>query len=173
MLSGDSCFGGSVIILSVLAVVCYMSLLVYFAQDDELDIAELHVIQTLFCWPSFLEMLLIAVLLYFHRDVERILGLRSFMLLLISNFLTFIPTFLIVIWIKGCKQHFSLLLFIPYAVFVYAFDNIPPTPLLWGATDKLLSFGVFISLVSCRLPESILCLVSALCGYFLWKKFCK
>lgn len=112
----------SPVMSNIMILVSFFSVVLFLAQEEALDISLLHGVQTLFCWPSFFECVIFTVCLWFFRDFERILG-RSSYLFLIHSFLAFLPFFVIMLIYQGFKYHFSLILFVPYSLFVFMMWN--------------------------------------------------
>lgn len=169
MLRGNLTLEGASFVSNAILLISFISVVLCLAQDEHLDIPALDVIQTIFCWPSVVESVLISVLLYLLRDVERVMGYRSLMYLLGTNLVTFLPAFLVVLILEGFACHFSLLFFVPYSIFVYTFDKIPETRMFWEVTDKHVVLVLFCLIAGYRAPESILCLISAVFGYIIWR----
>ncbi|OHT01269.1 hypothetical protein TRFO_31938 [Tritrichomonas foetus] len=120
------------------------------------------------CWPTILEGFCMAFCLWAFRHIERLLGRKSFAIYLLYNVLTFLPTFLLILQIRGFKSHFSFLFFIPFSLFVFMLWRLPATHYSGPLTDKfIVCLAVFIVVVL-RFPFSIMTLLSASIGYYCW-----
>jgi hypothetical protein len=168
MFQGERSFEGSAILSDVSLFVGFLTIVLYFAQDKNLEIPILDVIQTVFCWPSFLEGFLITVCLWAFRHIERMLGLRGFVTYLAYNALTYSVPFFLVVRLKGFRAHYSLLNFIPHSLYVFMFWRLPAVVFAEPLTDKfVVSLSMFL-IFSSKFPYSILTLGAAVAGYYLW-----
>jgi hypothetical protein len=167
MFQGDLTLGSTRITSDLIVLVTFFSVVVLLARDDRLDIPLLDVVQTLFCWPSFFECILIPLFLWLFRDFERMLGLRAFAQFLGLNFLAFFPFFLGVLLSRGVWCHYSLPLFLPYSLFLFMVWHIPATPIVAGVHDKHVALALFIALFCYELPTSFLTLTAAVLGLML------
>jgi hypothetical protein len=168
MFQGDPSFGGSAILSDISLFVGFLTIILYFAQDKNLEIPILDAIQTIFCWPSFLEGALITGCLWAFRHIERMLGPRGFVAYLLYNALTYAPPFVVVLRLKGFRAHYSLLNFIPHSLYVFMFWRLPAVVFAEPLTDKfVISLSMFL-VFSGKFPYSVLTLGAAITGYYLW-----
>ena len=170
MLQGDVSLKSASVTGNLVFLATLYSTIVCVAQDYDAEIFLIDVIQTLFCWPSLSQSIIISISMYFMRDVERVLGPRSFAYLLIANFCTFFPSFLLVICVYGFRSHFSLLYFIPYALFTFYFLRLPRSYLLGPICDKDILLALFAGLVILHFPASLLCALSGVMGFEIWSR---
>ena len=119
----------------------FMSIVAILAQDEIFDVPILDIFQTLICWPSMIEVVVISFTLWSLRHIERLLGQNSTQLFLLVNFVTYAPTFCAIIYTFGIKSHYSLLFFVPYSLFIFMLWRVPALSL--DKMDKLLISCVF------------------------------
>ncbi|OHT01510.1 hypothetical protein TRFO_31660 [Tritrichomonas foetus] len=170
MFDGDLSLDNSKITSIVLITCGFMSVVVSLAQDDIFEIPALDIIQTLICWPSIFESVIISFTLWSLRHIERILGIRSISEFFFINFLISIPTFYFAIFISGFKRHYSIMFFIPYSLFIFMIWRLPAITFHSKPkiNDKVLISIIFIFEILWQLPYSILSLIAANIGYMLW-----
>lgn len=146
----------------------FMTAVLYFAQDDLIDIPILDIMQTFFCWPSFFEGCVSLFCLWSFRHVERILGVRGFAVYMIYNALTYSIPFIVVVTTYGFRQRFSMLNFVPYSLFVFTLWRVPAVMLAPPVTDKMAVSLAMVIVFLAKFPCSIFALVAALVGYWAW-----
>ena len=168
MFNGNLIFKGAPITGNIIIIVGFLTAVLSYAQDGQYSIPLLDILQSFLCWPTVLEGFCIAFCLWSFRHIERLLGQKSFILFFLYNFLSYIPTFLLVTAIKGFKYHFSFLFFIPFSLFIFMFWKLPSVVYSGPLTDKfIVCLAVFI-ITLLRFPFSIMAILSGVCGYYLW-----
>lgn len=168
MLKGNFSFDGAPIISDTVITLSFLTVVLVSVQDQSVSIPILDIIQTFLCWPTIFEGVSAFFCLWCFRQIERMFGLKGFIIFLLYNFLTFLPSFLISLEIYGFKGHFSFLYFIPFSLFIFMLWRIPATFYSGPLTDKFIVCLSFFFIIALRLPISILALMSAILGYYLW-----
>ena len=174
MFDGDTCMTGAILLGNLIFLLAFFTIIIVVAQEDEIIIPVLDVFQTFISWPTFNNGTILTVCLWSFRHIERILGSSVFSHFLFYNFITFLPFFILTVYLKGFIYHFSMFYFLPYSMFVYSFWEIPSVSLFYLITDKLLVSLAFLFLTIHHFPFSLFPLLSGIIGTFLWKKdvFC-
>ena len=156
------------VLSNVVSLSGFLTIVLYFGQDRQLEIPLLDVIQTFFCWPSFFEGLATTFCLWSFRHIENILGPQGFVTYLMYNAITYVIPFVFVVTVFGFRVHFSMFNFIPYSLYVFTFWRIPAVMFANPITDKdAISLAMLIVFLG-RLPYSFMSLISAIFGYILW-----
>lgn len=170
MFNGGLDFSGAPIIENIVILLGFLTIVLYLAQDKSVTIHILDIIQTFLCWPTVLEGIHIAFCLWCFRHIERLLGMKSFNIYLLYNFITYLPIFLLALQIKGFKGHISFLFFIPFSLFIFMIWRIPSVVYSGPLTDKFIVCLSFVFVIVLRFPFSILTILSSALGYYLWTK---
>jgi hypothetical protein len=168
MFRGDLSFASAQVIPDAIVFTSFLSGVLLLAQDSALNIRALHIVQTLFCWPSFVESFIVSVCFWVFRDFERMLGAEKLLYYFAIHFFTFFPVFFIVLVLKGFAYHFSLLFFLPYSLYAFMVWHIPATKIAAHCTDKLAVSALFLFLLCYRLPFSLLAAGSSVSGLIIW-----
>jgi hypothetical protein len=168
MFHGDRSFNGSPILSDVALFIGFLTTVLYFAQDPVLEIPVLDVIQTLCCWPSFLEGFLITLCLWAFRHIERMLSVNGLVAFLIYNALTYAIPFLFVLKLKGFHARFPLFGFVPYSLYVFMLWRLPAVMFTEPLTDKFVITLSMLLVVTGQFPYSILSILAAVGGYWIW-----
>ena len=138
MFDGDTCMTGAILLGNLIFLLAFFTIIIVVAQEDEIIIPVLDVFQTFISWPTSNNGPILTVCLWSFRHIERILGSSVFSHFLFYNFITFLPFFILTVYLKGFIYHFSMFYFLPYSMFVYSFWEIPSVSLFYLITDKLL-----------------------------------
>jgi hypothetical protein len=168
MFHGSRSFEGSPILSDIALFVGFLTTVLYFAQDPSLEIPILDVVQTLCCWPSFLEGFLITICLWAFRHIERMLSVNGFLAFLLYNAITYIPFFILVLKLKGFHARFSLLGFVPHSLYIFMVWRLPSVMFTEPLTDKFVISLSMLLVLTARFPYSIMSLLSAAFGYWAW-----
>jgi hypothetical protein len=168
MFHGDASFEGSQILADIALFIGFLTAVLYFTQDQTIEIPLLDIVQTLLCWPSFLEGFLITFCLWSFRHIERMLGLSGFIAFIIYNFLAYLGPFFLVLTLKGFHARFPLLGFIPHSLFVFMIWRLPAVMFAEPLTDKFVISLSMLLVVTGRFPYSIFSLLAAIAGYSAW-----
>jgi hypothetical protein len=168
MFTGDTSFEGCPILLEIILFIGLLTLVLASVQDCNLEILALDVVQTLICWPSLLEGVVATGCLWAMRNVERILGFRGLAVYLVYHAVTYSIPFALVLTTQGFHGHYSLPNFVPHALFAFALWRLPAIrgPLL--IPDKICVTAAVALLVADCYPQSLLTLLAAAAGYWLW-----
>lgn len=170
MFKGSLDFSGAPIIENIVTLLGFLTIVLYLAQDKSVTIPILDIIQTFLCWPTIFEGIHIAFCMWSLRHIERLLGLKSFTIYLLYNFITYVPIFLFVLLLKGFKGHFSFLFFVPFSLFIFMIWRLPSEVYSGPLTDKFIVCLSFVFVVILRFPYSILVILSSALGYYLWAR---
>lgn len=170
MFNGELSLENSKIISFIIISCGFMSIVVNLAQDGNFDIQEFHILHTFLCWPSIAEDLMMSFILWSFRYIERLLGEKSMVCLLLNNLIVFLPMFCVTIYISGIKRHFSFILFIPCSLFVFMIWRIPSAPFLKipKMSDKAIVTILFSIELIMQFPFSALSLITSVFGYIFW-----
>jgi hypothetical protein len=168
MFLGDVSFEGTCILRDVVLLAGFVTTVLYFAQDETLEVPFLDFVQTVFSWPSFFEGGLMTLCLWSFRHIERMLGFRGTLIYLAYQGLTYLIPFLLVVHLKGLGVYFSMLNFLPYSFYIFMFWRFPAVLFADPLTDKVVVSLSMLLVILARLPYSILALSAAIGGYYLW-----
>jgi hypothetical protein len=139
------------------------------AQEEGMVVPTLDVFHTIISWPSFNEGAVICTVLWCFRNVERVLGSKTFLVFLAYNLILYFPVFCTVVYFKGFALHYSLFYFVPYSLYAYAAWHIPSSTLVSVLSDKLLiSLMLLIDLVV-AFPYGFGPLLTGIAGTILWR----
>lgn len=168
MFDGDLWIEGSPILSNFVFLIGFFTLVLSAAQEDDIVIPALDVFHTFISWPNFNEGAIITVCIWCFRNIERALGLKVLILFLIYNFITYLPLFILTIFLQGFRYHFSFFFFVPYSLYVFIFWQIPPVKLFYFLSDKMVISFAFLFLTICHFPFSLFPLISGIVGNILW-----
>jgi hypothetical protein len=168
MFHGDRTFNGSPVLSDIALFVGFLTTVLYFAQDPVLEIPILDVIQTLCCWPSFLEGLLITFCLWAFRHIERMLSVNGLIAFFIYNAITYALPFLFVLKVKGFHARFPLFGFVPHSLYIFMLWRLPAVMFTEPLTDKFVITLAMLLVITGRFPYSLLSLLAAAGGYWTW-----
>jgi len=168
MFEGDTSFDGAPAICNFTMLISFLTTVLVLAQDDDMVIPLLDIIQSIFCWPSFFEGAILAGCLWSFRHIERMIGTRTAIYLFVYSFIFYGPVYAILIFIYGFRKHISLFYFIPFSLFIFAFWRLPLMQLSGGIGDKGLICIMFFVVMFLSFPFSVVPLVTSIIGYKLW-----
>ena len=168
MFQGDFSFDGAPLIMNILMLTAFMTVVLLLAQEDDLVIPVLDLVQSLVCWPTFYECLIITSCLWCFRHIERIMGTRILVNFLLYNFITFLPFYVVVIYFFGFQSHFSFLYFVPFGLFVYILWNLPSITVSGKLEDKMLMTIMFLVIMLISFPLAFIPLGTAIIGNILF-----
>lgn len=170
MFKGSLDFSGAPITENIVILLGFLTIVLYLAQDKSVTIPILDIIQTFLCWPTIFEGIHVAFCMWSCRHIERMLGLKCFVIYLLYQFITYLPIFFFVLLLKGFKGHFSFLFFIPFSLFVFMIWRIPSDVYAGPLTDKFIVCLSFVFVIILRFPYSIMTIFSSAFGYYLWDR---
>jgi hypothetical protein len=168
MFEGDRSFNGSPILADFAIYVGFLTTVLYFAQHPILQIPVLDIIQTLCCWPSFLEGVLITLCLWAFRHIERMLSVKGLVAFFIYNSITYAVPFFFVLKLKGFHARFPLFGFVPHSLYVFMLWRLPAVMFTEPLTDKFVITLTMFLVVIGQFPYSILSVLAAVGGYWAW-----
>lgn len=169
MFQGDISFEGSMLIMNILMLSTFMSIVLLLAQEDDLVIPILDIIQSLICWGTFYQCVIISACFWCFRYIERMLSTRILVNFLIYNAVTYIPFWGLVIFFKGFKIHFSLLYFIPFSLFIFTIWQLPSIPVSGKLEDKIVLTLTFALLLVITFPYGFVPLITSIFGNILFE----
>lgn len=117
-------------------------------------------------WPTFTEAVFLPFVIWACRGVERALGRKAFLNLMIYNAMIYLIVWSILV--RDWRERMSMLWFYPYSVFVFVIVRVPAIPVLLNVTDKFITSVVFLLCLSAALPYSLVPLGCAILGNALW-----
>ena len=167
MFQGDFGFDGAPLLMNILMLSGFMSVVLFLAQEDDLVIPVLDLVQSLVCWPNFYEFLIITGSMWCFRYIERIMGTRILVNFFIYNFIAYTPFYVTVVYFFGFRSHFSFLYFIPFSLFVYILWNMPSVNVS-GIGDKVLMSTMFLAILFISFPLAFVPLGTAIIGNILY-----
>lgn len=168
MFHGYKMFNGAPFISNLNIMVNFLTILIYLSKEDN-DVFFLDVAQSLFCWPTLFQGLLITFCLWSFRYLERILGQLMLITYLIYNMISYLPLYSTVILFKGFRYHISLFLFIPFSFFTFTIWRIPGMNVYKQITDKSIITTVMFIIYALSPFQCTIALLSSIIGYNLWK----
>lgn len=169
MFSGNVGFQGAMFLSNATFLLLFFTLILVTAQEDEFSILILDIIQTFVSWPNYIIAAINTTCLWCFRNIERILGSKTFLILELYNLISFSVIFLLIIALKGFKSHFSFFYFIPYSLYVYTFWEIPSVKIYNIVSDKIIVTIAFIILAFANFPYFMLSLIPAIVGNIMYQ----
>ena len=162
-------FCGAPFISNLIVIADFLTILLYLSKDEN-EIYFLDVVQTLFCWPSLFQGLIITFCLWSFRYLERILGQLTLVIYMLYNLISYLPFFVAILVFKGFKYNMSLLIIIPISFLVFTIWRIPEMNVYKNVTDKMI-ISILMFLVFILSPfQCLVALLSSIIGYNFWEK---
>ena len=168
MFDGDLWVEGSPILTNFVFLIGFFTLVLSAAQEDDIIIPTLDVFHTFISWPNFNEGTIITVCIWCFRNIERVLGFKVLIQFLFYNFITYLPLFILTVFLRGFRYHFSFFFFVPFSLYIFIVWQIPPVKLFHFLSDKMVISFAFLFLIICHFPSSLLPLISSIFGNILW-----
>ena len=168
MFDGDLWIEGSPILTNLVFLIGFFTLVLSAAQEDDIVVPTLDIFHTFISWPNFNEGTIITLCIWCSRNIERILGLKVLIQFLFYNFITYLPLFILTIFLKGFRYHFSFFFFVPFSLYIFIVWQIPPIKMFSFLSDKMIVSLAYLFLVLCHFPYSLFPLISAIIGNILW-----
>ena len=169
MFNGFKMFCGAPFISNLIVIADFLTILLYLSKDEN-EIYFLDVVQTLFCWPSLFQGLIITFCLWSFRYLERILGQLTLVIYMLYNLISYLPFFVAILLFKGFKYNMSLLIIIPISFLVFTIWRIPEMNVYKNVTDKMI-ISILMFLVFILSPfQCLVALLSSIIGYNFWEK---
>jgi hypothetical protein len=168
MIGGDIWLQGAPILCNLVFVLGFLTIIVGAAQDDTMEIPLLDILHTFISWPSFNQGALLSACIWCFRYVERILSSRHLLIFFAYNLVTFLPFFILVIYLKGFTEHFSFFYFVPFSLYGYVFWHLPSTTVYDFLSDKAVLTLFIILAMILAFPWGFLPLAPALLGNLAW-----
>lgn len=168
MINGGLEGGSSPIIGNLVFLLCFFTLVMAVAQDEDLRIKSLDVFQSFVAWPTINEGMIMTGCLWSFQIIELLIGSRALLAFMGYNCLTYVPFFVAVVYVYGFESHFPLFYFAPFSLYVFALWRIPSSMLSTFITDKMLISVVMTMDIVLRFPFSLIPVFSAVIGNVLW-----
>lgn len=170
MFRGDLTLKGSPFVMNIMLVLSFLTTVLCLAQEDDLIIPILDVIQSICCFKSFVEMLVIIGSMWCFRYLERMMGSWVLGHMLIYSLIVYLPVFSLIVYFTGFRKHITLAYFIPYPLFIYVLVNMPAVKITGMLTDKILVVILYIFLLTIGFPYSFAPFITSILSNFLFQK---
>ena len=148
-----------------------MTIVLLLAQEDKLEIPILDIVQSLICWGTFYECIILSACFWCFRHIERMLSTRILINFFIYNAICYAPFWGLIVYFKGFKSHFSLMYFIPFSLFIYTVWQLPsiPIPVSGKLEDKIVLTMMFVILLVITFPYGFCPLLTSILGNILFE----
>ncbi|OHT00879.1 hypothetical protein TRFO_32352 [Tritrichomonas foetus] len=168
MLSGDFWIDGAPSQCYFLFIVPIFTFIIWLIELQTTTEKYILIIHILFCWNSIFEGFFMSFIIWSLRNIERIVGFKSFRNFMIYNWISYLPFCILINFLTGIETHLPMNYFYPFGLFSFMLYYIPSQPIFLILTDKCVLTLAFILDIIVYLPYSLVPVVTGAVGTAMW-----